>query len=85
MSGRQIEVVWKKRMYKEGRKRNMKRQMSQEREHSKVSVNICASDSVSEQQKHARARKACTQVFTLLQISYSFMACKWPAGQLCIA
>lgn len=48
----------------EGRKRNMKRQTSQEREHSEVSVqhsrNICASDSVRKQQKHARARKACS-------------------------
>lgn len=64
MSGWQIEVVWKKRMCKEGKKRNMKRQTSQEREHSEVSVqrsrNICASDSVNEQQKHARARKACS-------------------------
>lgn len=41
---------------------------------------------VSEQQKHARARKARSSgIHLTTKILSSFMSCKWPAGQLCTA
>lgn len=66
----------------------MKRQTTQEREHSQVSVqhsrNIYTSDSVSEQQKHARARKACSSGIHLTTNTVLLHVMQVARRQLCI-